>query len=247
MNYNFIKTRQEDYCFYLSLARPEKRNAFNPEMINEIAHAVAEANGNAAVKVVVIQAEGSVFCAGMDLKAFQEAGTASAASHKQVASLSLGEVMEQLHKPSIAWVEGDVIAGAFLLIANCTYVFCRQDVRFRLPELAIGIFPFQVMASLLKVMSEKQMLQLCLNTDYFDVAEAIKYRLVDGYAEEMDLSSFVARFESFDGQALKAGIAAAKQLNGLAMGDRYPYLVKELDQLREKVKFADTLKKVDKA
>ena len=247
MNYNFIKTRQEDYCFYLSLARSEKRNAFNPEMIREIAHAVAEANRNTAVKVVVIQAEGPVFCAGMDLKAFQEAAAMQNDSDKQVPTLSLGEVMEQLHKPSIAWVEGDVIAGAFLLIANCTYVFCGQDVRFRLPELAIGIFPFQVMASLLKVMTEKQMLQLCLNTDYFDVGQAIKYGLVDGYAEEMDLSSFVVRFESFDGDALKAGIAAAKQLNAIAATDRYPYLVKELDQLREKVKFGDTLKKDDKA
>ena len=247
MNYNFIKTKQEEYCFYLSLARPEKRNAFNPEMIREIAHAVAEANENTAVKVVVIQAEGSVFCAGMDLKAFQEAGAASNNSDKQVPSLSLGEVMEQLHKPSIAWVEGDVIAGAFLLIANCTYVFCRQDVRFRLPELAIGIFPFQVTASLLKVMSEKQMLQLCLNTDYFDAGQAINYGLVDGYAEEMDLNSFVARFESFDGDALKAGIAAAKQLNGLSIADRYPFLLKELDQLREKVKLDNTLKKEDKA
>lgn len=247
MKYNFIKTKQEDFCYYLTLARAEKRNAFTPTMVNEIAHAIHEANTNPAIKLVILQAEGPVFCAGMDLKAFQDPAVDRPNPALEQQILSLGEVMDKLHKPSVAWVEGDVIAGAFLFIANCTYVFSRKDVRFRLPELAIGLFPFQVMVSLLKVMSEKQMLQLCLDTHYFDAAVARGYGLVDGYIEDLDLGLFVQRFQAFNGETLKAGIAAAKQLNAIPMADRYPYLLNELDQLREIAKVDDAFTKAHKS
>lgn len=246
MKYNFIKTKQEDFCYYLTLARADKRNAFTPTMVSEIAHAIAEANENKAIKVVVLQAEGAIFCAGMDLKAFQDPTVDQVNAAIAPQKVSLGEVMETLQKPSIAWVEGDVIAGAFLLIANCTYVFCRKEVRFRLPELEIGLFPFQVMASLRKVMTEKQMLQLCLDTRYFDAAQAQNYGLVDGYIGEIDLGAFIQRFQPYNSETLKAGIAAAKQLNTLPTTAHYPFLIEQLDKLRADANVNDAFKKGNK-
>lgn len=155
MTYNYIKTDITNFVFTLTLARPEKRNAFTPTMVNEIRHALVSANYDDRVKLVLINAEGPVFCAGMDLKTFNDPSLDIQNPHIVNKEISLGEVMEQLNKPSVAILEGDVIAGAFLLIANCTYVFAAEKVRFRLPELSIGLFPFQVMAGLLKVMPEK--------------------------------------------------------------------------------------------
>ena len=71
MKYNFIKTSIDHHVFKLTLARPEKRNAFTPTMVNEISHAILEANENKTVRLVLINAEGPVFCAGMDMKTFE--------------------------------------------------------------------------------------------------------------------------------------------------------------------------------
>src|SRR5690606_13150160 len=142
-------------------------------MVNEIAHAIDRINGDSEVNLMVLKAQGPVFCAGMDLKAFSDPSQDVANPDIINRDISLGQVMRTLLKPSIAVLQGDVIAGAFLLVLGCSYVFASREVRFRLPELDIGIFPFQVMESLLRVMPEKKMLQLCLETDYFDVHRAI--------------------------------------------------------------------------
>lgn len=233
MHYKYIKTAKQGYQFILTLARPEKRNAFTPTMVNEVAHALEEANQDPAIKVVLLKAEGPVFCAGMDLKAFQnpEADVTNPAIVNR--DISLGEVFDRLTKPSIAVVEGDVIAGAFLFALGCTYTYCKRDVRFRLPELVLGIFPMQVMASLLKVMPQKKVLQLCLNTDYFSSDTALQYGIVDGFLEETDLEGIIASFANFRVEVLQEGIAALRDLEEVAPKDRFAFLKERLERLRK--------------
>ena len=214
------------------LARPDKRNAFTPTMVNEINHAFQDANEDDQVKVVVLKAEGHVFCAGMDLNVFKEPDLDVINPYIVNKKISLGEVFSALCKPTVAIVEGDVIAGAFLMLAGCTYVFCSEKVRFRLPELHLGLFPFQVVESLLKVMTEKKMLQLCLYTDYFSAREAKEYGLVDGFLEEIDMDQFFIRFEKASVSAILAGFKAVKALPSVPADKRYDFLLKSLEELR---------------
>ena len=72
MKYNYIKTEIKKHVYYLTLAREAKRNAFTPTMVNEIAHAVDEVNNLAEISLLVLQAQGPIFCAGMDLKTYQD-------------------------------------------------------------------------------------------------------------------------------------------------------------------------------
>lgn len=232
MLYKYIKTEKKEHQFILTLARPEKRNAFTPTMVSEVAHAVEEANRDSAIKVLLLKAEGPVFCAGMDLKAFQnpEADITNAAIENR--DISLGEVFDRLTKPSIALIEGDVIAGAFLFVLGCTYAYCNRDVRFRLPELALGIFPMQVLASLLKVMPQKKALQLCLNTGYFSSDTALRYGIVDGFLGEVDVEAIIASFAEVRLEALQEGIAALRDLEGVEPKDRFAFLKERLERLR---------------
>lgn len=216
----------------VTLARPEKRNAFTPTMVNEIAHAFGEANANDTIKVVVIKAEGPIFCAGMDLKTFQNESLDKVNPAIQNQNISLGEVFDNLQKPSVAIVEGNVIAGGFLMILGCTYVFTRQEVQFRLPELALGIFPFQVMASLLKVLPEKKVLQLCLDTDYFPAEKARELGIVDGYLEDTDTEVLISSLTTADAKVLKAGIQSLRELPGIKKEDQFAYLKRVLDGLK---------------
>lgn len=232
ITYQYIKVSKADFRMEVTLARPEKRNAFTPTMVNEIAHAFQNANDDDTVKVVVLKAEGPVFCAGMDLKTFENEDFDVQNPQIENENISLGEVFAELHKPSVALVEGNVIAGAFLMIAGCTYVFCSENVQFRLPELNLGIFPFQVMASLMRVMPEKKMLQLCLHTDYFSAREGVEYGLVDGFLEEIDIEGFLARFKDISSSAVVAGFKAARELPSVASEKRYDFLLKSLHELK---------------
>lgn len=231
--YNYIKTEKKGFQYILTLARSEKRNAFSPTMVNEINHAFQQANADNDIKVVLIKAEGPVFCAGMDLKTFKNPELDIPNPNIENKNISLGEVFDSLHKPTIAMVEGNVIAGGFLIILGCTYVFCKSEVQFRLPELELGIFPFQVMASLLKVVPEKKALQICLNTDYFDVNQAIQLGIVDAVWHTDDIEKRISSFENISIKALSSGIKATRQIQNITPQERFQYLKNQLEKLRE--------------
>lgn len=233
MEYNFIRVEKENFKFTLTLARPEKRNAFTPTMVNEIAHAFDLANADDTIKVVIIKAEGPIFCAGMDLNTFENARLDTPNPSIPNLDISLGQVFDSLLKPSIAIVEGNVIAGGFLIILGCSYVYCKKDTQFKLPEVALGLFPFQVMASLLKVMPEKKVLQLCLNTSYFDVQKAMALGIVDGYIEDNLSELLLASFENFSTESLVMGIRALRALPSVPKEEQFKYLKNCLDTLKK--------------
>lgn len=230
--YKYIKVSKIAHQFLLTLARQEKRNAFTPTMVNEVYHAFQQANADDAIKVVVLKAEGPIFCAGMDLKTFENSNLDIKNPAIINQDISLGQVFDSLLKPSIAIVEGNVIAGGFLFILGCTYVFCKTEVQFKLPELDLGLFPFQVMASLLKVMPEKQALQLCLQTDYFDAKKAKEYGIIDGFLEETFVESFISSFTNKSTRAMKLGFESIRTLPDIDYSSRYAYLKQVLDKLK---------------
>ncbi len=230
--YKYIKVEIDDYICKVVLARPGKRNAFTPTMVNEIHHVFQKVNGNDSIKVVLIEAEGPVFCAGMDLTTFEDTGLDELNPNIINENISLGEVFDKLYKPSIAVLEGNVIAGGFLIVLGCTYVFANSDVKFRLPELDLGIFPFQVMASLLKIMPEKQVLQLCLDTGYFDFERARDLGLVDGVLDRNELGILIGSFENKSVRALKEGIKSLRAIKSIPAQDQFTYLKEVLDNLK---------------
>ena len=232
MTYNFIRTRKDGYVFTLTLARPEKRNAFTPTMVNEMDHALKAANADKEVRVVVVDAEGPVFCAGMDLKAFTDPGEDRLNPAIVNRDLSLGEVMAQLNKPSVALVEGKVVAGGFLVVAECTFVLARPKAEFSLPEVKIGIFPFQVLASLLKVLPEKKAMQLCISAEPFSARQALEYGIVDELLEEGAAERLINRLAENAPLAVSRGFEALKALRETDPADRFSYLKAELDRLR---------------
>lgn len=230
--YKYIRTEKDGHVYVLTLDRAEKRNAFTPTMVNEIHHAFQQANEDEDIKVVVVKAEGPIFCAGMDLKTFENPDLDIPNPYIENQNISLGEVFDRLYKPSIAVVEGNVIAGGFLIVLGCSYVYCSRSVQFRLPELEIGLFPFQVMASLLKVMPEKKVLQLCLETQYFDAEKGRNYGIVDGFLEETNIETLVSSFANKSTKAMKQGIQALRTLPKVDYSERYKFLKEVLDNLK---------------
>ena len=216
MKYNFIKTSIDQHIFKLTLARPEKRNAFTPTMVNEISHAILEANENKTVRLVLINAEGPVFCAGMDMKTFENHELDVLNPEIQNQNISLATAIGQLNKPSIAIVEGDVIAGGFLIILECTYIFAIKEAKFSLPEVKRGIFPFQVLASLLKFIPQNKALDLCITAKVITTSEAKEIGIVYDFLEENKMDDLIKRIIENAPKAIRAGFEAFKKLKSLS-------------------------------
>lgn len=188
----YVQLDLKDHILTLTLDRPEKRNALNPVMMNELAFAMVHARFNPEVWMVVLKANGPVFCAGADLKAFMGAKEENDSNIPMASGdILLGELFPTLHKPVIAQVEGPVYAGGFLLLSGCTYVVAQNDLTFGLPEVKRGLFPYQVMAGLLEILPKRKVLDWCIRGFDIDADTALEWGLITHTATKGNTSGQV--------------------------------------------------------
>jgi len=236
-----IKTEIKGNLFIITLNRPEKRNAFTPTMVHEIAFALAYANSQSDVWCVLLEAEGPVFCAGMDLNVFQNP-TLDISNDKlpePAMEITLGDAFKSLLKPCIAKVKGDVLAGGFLLIGGCTFVVGTEEVGFSLPEVKRGIFPLQVMASLLKIMPQRKVLEMCILGKKYSAHEAHALGLVTHLSTadkiDSDTEELIQTILAGSPFAIKKGIEAYQNLATIAENEQHQYLINLLQEIRSSV------------
>lgn len=239
IDFKFLKVEINHHSLKIKLNRSEKRNAFTPTMLKELAYALQYANENDEVWCVVLEAEGSVFCAGMDLNVFQNPDLDIKNDEIPEANreITIGDAFAMLHKPCIAKVEGSVFAGGFLFICGCTFVVSTQNAIYGLPEVKRGIFPMQVMASLLKIMPERKVLEMCVLGKNYSAKEAFELGLVTHLVSENemiddvieDLVNQVLENSPF---AIKKGLEAFQQLPNLSENEKHEYLIGQLNAIR---------------
>ena len=189
-NFAFLKVFESDHVLTITLDRENKKNALHPQMVNEIAYALHYAHFEKDIWIIVIQAKGNIFCAGADLKAM--AGIIAendSTIPEPTGELLIGELFNKVYKPTIAKVTGDVYAGGFFFLAGCNIVIAQDNVKFGLPEVKRGLYPFQVMAALLRVMPARKVVDWCIRGYNLPVDEAERYGLVSTVvsAEEVDM------------------------------------------------------------
>lgn len=175
----FLLIEEAEHVLTITLNRAEKRNAIHPQMVNELAYAFQYAHANKAIWMIVIQAKGHIFCAGADLKAFAGMVEPNESTIPQATGeVLIGELFNKVYKPTITKITGDVYAGGFFFLAGATIVVAQDDVKFGLPEVKRGLYPFQVMASLMQVMPARKVIDWCVRGYNLPVAEAERYGLL---------------------------------------------------------------------
>jgi methylglutaconyl-CoA hydratase len=142
--------------------------------------------------------------------------------------------LRQLDKPLIAIVEGPVIAGGFLILNECHMVLAREDVWFRLPEIEIGIFPFQVMEKLPEIVGERTALDWALTGKKVTADEALSSGLVNRVFKKETkgeiLQETLSGIKNADVKLLNAAISTLRKLKTIPESDRAVELKKVLDQ-----------------
>jgi methylglutaconyl-CoA hydratase len=163
----------------ITLARPEKKNALDRVMTDEIAEALF-ALSEAPVTVVAIDGEGPDFCTGADLAAIEEMLDAPRQNHIDDAK-ALGHVfhtIRRMEKPVVALVKGRAYAGGAGLASACDIVLAHEDARFSYPEVTIGFVPAMVMTMLRRSVGEKHAFELVSTGRVLSADEAREIGLV---------------------------------------------------------------------
>jgi len=226
----FLRVQEDENVLTITLNRPEKKNAMNPTMAKEIAYALAYAHYNNAVWAVVIDAEGDVFSAGADLKAF--ASGEKEANNSTIPApdgeILIGELFINLHKPCIAKVNAPAYAGAFLIICGCTHVFATENASFSLPEVKRGLWPMQVMESLMNIMPSRKVLDLCMRGVTLSGEEALSLGLVTNLVKEDELdkttNELLSQIITNSPSAIRLGLKAFDELREISDDKKHTYL-----------------------
>src|ERR1700745_799290 len=140
---NSVVCEKRGQAFWITINRPEKRNALNGQVIGGIARGYREAHDDKDVRVIVLTGAGDkAFCAGADL---QNSGAAFAMDHSKpnVDYADLLRLSQNATKPAIARVGGVCMAGGMGLLCMTDMAIAADHVIFGLPEVKVGVFPMQ--------------------------------------------------------------------------------------------------------
>ncbi|MDA1341897.1 MAG: enoyl-CoA hydratase-related protein [Proteobacteria bacterium] len=214
----------------ITLNRPEKKNALNNVMMNELNYALAYAKQQREIRVVVIGAEGDVFCAGADLRRAQEESNVPKLEHADDVSFSL----RRLHKPVICKIQGSVLAGALLIVTNSTHAIAVKEATFSAPEIHRGLWPFMVMAGLFRVMPKRAGLDFIMRGQPIDARQAEQWGLINQSvpANELEktVSNLANELASLAPETMQLGLAAYEQQDALVFDEALPYLQEQIAQ-----------------
>lgn len=164
----------DDSVATVTLSRPEKRNALDPDTIEALGQALERAANDDAAHVILLASTGVDFCAGLDighLEATLDAGRDElVAEARQLGDLFIR--MRWISKPIIAVVQGRALGGGAGLVTASDLVVAADNAQIGYPEVQIGFVPAIVMTMLIRSVGEKQAFDLVTNGRAIDAAEA---------------------------------------------------------------------------
>ena len=204
----------DDSVAFITLNRPEKRNALNDAVVKGVKSALSESSAKEAVRVVVITGAGQDFCSGADLEALKKISDASVSENVDDARslMELFELVRQVPVPVVAAVKGRALAGGCGLASACDLIVAASSARFGYPEVKIGFVPAMVLSILKRNVSEKRAFELLIRGAEISAEEAKEIGLVNQIFEpesfDNDLKVYLSAFEKLS----KSAVALTKTL-----------------------------------
>jgi enoyl-CoA hydratase/carnithine racemase len=139
---SIVETEDRGPVRHVVLARSEKRNAMNDELVQGLGEAFAEAWQDDAVRIVVVRGDGPMFSAGMDLAALNGlAERPESLRPFRTEILRIWNLLEEMPKPTICQIHGGCIGGALELALACDMRVMAEDAVAGLVETRIGLLP----------------------------------------------------------------------------------------------------------
>ena len=178
--YTTILTSLNNGIFTITINRPDKLNALNKDVFNDLDQAMEEAYQNNDIKSVIITGAGSKsFVAGADIAEFS--------SYNKEAAMVLSKrgqdvfaKIENCRKPVVAVVNGFALGGGCELAMACHFRICSDNAKFGQPEVNLGLIPgYGGTQRLTQLIGKGKSMELQMTAQIIDAQEALQLRLVN--------------------------------------------------------------------
>ncbi|HEX2545542.1 MAG TPA: enoyl-CoA hydratase/isomerase family protein [Ramlibacter sp.] len=199
---------------FVTLNRPEVRNAFNDEVIAELTAVFLELGKRDEVRAVVLAANGPAFCAGADLNWMKSVAAYTRDQNLEDAS-RLARLLETIYrfpKPTIARVQGDVYAGGMGLVAACDMALSVDTAGYCLSEVRLGLIPATISPYVIRAMGTRAAHRYFLTAERFGADEALRLGLVHEVVAADKLDERVAALAKSLVDAGPEAVKACKKL-----------------------------------
>lgn len=215
-----------DRIGYITLNRPEKRNALSAQLVAELTEVFEVAEKDEQAKVLVLKAEGEAFCAGADLAYLQELQAYSyeenLADSGRLRDLFLR--IYTLPKVVIAQVQGAALAGGCGLATVCDFTIASAMAKFGYTEVKIGFIPAIVSLFLIRKLGEGKARQLLLSGELLPAEEATRFGLINRVVEPQALDREVRQLatrliQNNSGQSMALTKKLIAEVQGLSLTD----------------------------
>ena len=207
---NSLRIDTAGFIARITLTRPEVRNAFNDEVIQQLKAAFEDVGQREDVRAVVLAAEGPAFCAGADLNWMRRMADytreENIADAGQLAAML--KVIYECPKPTIAAVQGDVFAGGMGLVATCDIAVSVRTATYCLSEVKLGLIPATISPYVIRAMGTRASHRYFLTAERFLANEAHRigfvHELVDADALEARVGELALALVGASPAAVKA-------------------------------------------
>jgi methylglutaconyl-CoA hydratase len=193
-------------CATVWLNRPERHNAFDQGLVDELTRCLMLLSQDSAVRVIVLAGRGRTFCAGADLTWMQQQALASFDANLEDARrlASMLRALAQAPQPTVARVQGVALGGGLGLIAACDIAIASRETSFGTTEVRLGLTPSTIAPYVIGAIGERAARRYFLTGERFDTDEALRIGLIH---EVADAAALDTRLE----QLLEALRAAGPQ------------------------------------
>jgi enoyl-CoA hydratase/carnithine racemase len=227
MTDNSVNLEKRGQAFWITINRPDKRNALNAEVIAGLAKGFRDAQDDRDVHVIVLTGAGDkAFCAGADL---QNSGAAFAMdfSKPNADYADLLRLTQNSTKPSIARVNGVCMAGGMGLLCMTDMAVAADHVIFGLPEVKVGVFPMQVMSLLQSMAPPRLVSEWALTGEPFDARTAQAAGLLNYVVPAAELDAkvdwLIGRIIDKSPTAIRRGKYAMRAIASMSFDESIAY------------------------
>jgi enoyl-CoA hydratase/carnithine racemase len=217
----------------VTLNDPAKRNMLSGQMLTELVAAIKRAKDDEEVRAVVLTGAGDkAFCAGADLGGFAADVPLVSKHFASDLFLEFFRLMPRLGKPSLAAVNGHVLAGGMGLALSCDLLIAKQGATFGTPEINVGAFPYMIMAIIYRNVPRKRVNEMMLLGERLSAEEAVTYGLANKVvpAAEFDaaVTEWAAKLASKSPVLMRLGHDAMYRQQDMAFDDALEFLRSQL-------------------
>ena len=203
-----------DGVVFVTINRPEKRNAFDAAVIGALHEAFETLHGADHVRVVFIRGAGGTFSAGADLNWMADAAGWSESDNRDDA-MGLAKMLKALHDvPALtcAIVEGSAMGGGAGIVAACDMAVAVEGARFAFSEVKLGLIPATIAPYVIEAVGARRARQLFLTANIFDADYAAHAGIIDMVLPEGSMDEFVSFLTDSLSQNAPGAMGEAKRL-----------------------------------